>query len=72
MGLLAEYFVGDLTEENTLKAFLCGVGIVLCSCIVTVVHAHNIMKSQEAGEYSRSSTYVCFKNFNFVPFLYGT
>ena len=53
VGLLAEYFVGELTSENTRNAFLYGVGIVICSILSSFLHPHAFIKGQLTG------TYVC-------------
>ena len=57
MGLLADYFVGELTQEDTRNAFLYAAGIVICSVSNSFLHAHGYIKGQEASEFWR----------NFVP-----
>jgi ATP-binding cassette subfamily C (CFTR/MRP) protein 4 len=49
VGLLAEYFVGELTTENTRNAYLYAMGITLCTFIVPFLHSHALYEGQNAG-----------------------
>jgi ATP-binding cassette subfamily C (CFTR/MRP) protein 4 len=53
VGLLAEYFVGELTSENTRNAFLYGVGIVICSILLSFLHPHAFIQGQQTGMIAR-------------------
>ena len=52
IGRLADYFVGDLTEEETRNALLYAAGIVICSILSSLIHPHAFVRGQEAGTYN--------------------
>lgn len=53
LGLVADYFVEDVTDESTRNACLYAMGIGLCSIAMTFVHAHTFLMVAEKGMMAR-------------------
>ena len=51
VGLLADYFAGDITDENTRNAYLYATGIVVCAVILSFSISHGFLLGQNIGEY---------------------
>lgn len=49
VGLLAEYFVMDRTEEQTRNAYLYSMGLTLSVLLSAFVHNHGFLQAQEIG-----------------------
>ena len=49
VGLLAEYFVMERTEEQTRNAYLYSMGLTLSVIISAFIHNHGFLQAQEIG-----------------------
>ncbi len=49
VGLLAEYFVMERTEEQTRNAYLYSTGLTLSVIISAFIHNHGFLQAQEIG-----------------------
>lgn len=49
VGLLAEYFVTDRSEEQTRNAYLYAMGLTLSVFLTAFVHNHGFLQAQEIG-----------------------
>jgi ATP-binding cassette subfamily C (CFTR/MRP) protein 4 len=53
VGLLADYFAGEITDESTRNAILYALGIATLALSVAFVHSHGYLQGQDAGMMAR-------------------
>ena len=49
VGLLADYFAGEITDASTRNAILYALGIATLALSVAFVHSHGYLQGQDAG-----------------------